>query len=93
MIYSYFRKWKGCSLLDRKKNFFNNNLTVCEEDCDFFAYNNINGKAIYSCIIKTDPLTKNGDMVIDKDKLFNRFSNFKNIANKMYWNLLNQFLN
>ena len=69
------------SLLDRKKNFVNNNLTVCEEDCDFVAYNNTNGKAICSCKVKTDSSTKIGDIAIDKDKLFNSFSNFKNIGN------------
>ena len=69
------------SLFDRKKNFVNNNLTLCEEDCDFVAYNETNEKAICSCKVKTDSSTKIGDMVVDKDKIFNSFTNFKNIAN------------
>ena len=28
------------SLSDRKEEFINNNLTVCEEDCDFINYDN-----------------------------------------------------
>ena len=69
------------SLYDRKQNYVNNNLTVCEEDCDFITYNETNGKAICSCKVKVDSSTKIGDMVVDKDKLLNSFTNFKNIAN------------
>ena len=29
------------SILDRKKDFVNNNLIVCEENCDFIDYNYI----------------------------------------------------
>ena len=67
------------SLSDRKKNFVNNNLNVCEEDCDFVEYNM--GKAVCSCKVKTNSAMKVSDMAIDKDKLFNNFVNFKNIAN------------
>ena len=67
------------SLSDRKKNFVNNNLSVCEEDCDFVEYNM--GKAVCSCKVKTNSVMKVSDMTIDKDKLFNNFVDFKNIAN------------
>ena len=69
------------SLADRKKEFIDNNLTVCEEDCDFVDYDHDTGKAICSCKVKTNSTTKIGDIVIDKDKLYNSFTNFKNIAN------------
>ena len=42
------------SLSDRKKDFIKNNLTVCEEDCDFSDYDYSNGKAICSCKVKTN---------------------------------------
>ena len=67
------------SLSDRKKNFVDNNLSVCEEDCDFNEYNM--GKAVCSCKVKTNSTTKIGDIVIDKEKLYKNFINFKNIAN------------
>ena len=69
------------SLSDRKKDFVNNNMTVCEEDCDFTDYNYTTGKAIYSCKVKVNSTTKIGDIIIDKDKLYNSFTNLKNIAN------------
>ena len=69
------------SLADRKKEFVDNNLTVCEEDCDFVNYDYETGKAICSCKVKTNSTTKIGDIVFDKNKLYNSFTDFKNIAN------------
>ena len=69
------------SLADRKKEFVNNNLTVCEEDCDFVDYDYVNEKAICSCNVKMNSITKIGDIVIDTNKLYNSFTDFKNIAN------------
>ena len=69
------------SLSDRKEEFVNNNLTVCEEDCDFINYDNELEKAICSCKVKTNSTTKIGDIVIDRDKLLKSFTNIKNIAN------------
>ena len=69
------------SLADRKKNFVNNNLTVCEEDCDFISYDYEMEKALCSCKVKTNSSMKISGIVIDKDKLLNSFTNFKNIAN------------
>ena len=69
------------SLADRKKNFINNNLAVCEEDCDFISYDNVLGKAQCSCKVKTTSNTKVGDIKIDKDKLLKGFTDFKNIGN------------
>ena len=67
------------SLLDRKINFVDKNLTVCEEDCYFNEY--INGKAICSCNVKTNSSTKIRDNLIDTNKLFGVFTNFKNMFN------------
>ena len=56
-------------------------MSVCEEDCDFTDYNYTTGKAICSCKVKVNSTTKIGDIIIDKDKLYNSFTNLKNIAN------------
>ena len=69
------------SLTDRKKNFVNNNLTVCEEDCDFISYDYEMKKAVCSCKVKTNSSMKISGNSIDIDKLLNSFTNFKNIAN------------
>ena len=58
-----------------------NNLTVCEEDCDFVNYDYSSEKATCSCKIKTDSTFKISDIVIDKNKLLKSFTDFKNIAN------------
>ena len=82
ICYTYTSKdGTDISLADRKKQFVNNNLTVCEEDCDFIDYDFGKGKAICSCKVKTNSTTKIGDIVIDTDKLYNSFTNLRNIAN------------
>ena len=67
------------TLSDRKNNFMDKNLTICEDDCYFKEYKD--GKAICSCEAKTNSTTKIGDIVFDRNKLFDSFTNFKNIAN------------
>ena len=70
------------TLSDRKNNFVNNKLTVCEEDCDFVSYDNVNERAICSCNVKTETNThKISGITIDKNKLLNSFIDFKNFAN------------
>ena len=69
------------SLADRKNDFIDNNLTVCEEGCDFTDFNSSIGKATCSCFANTNTSFKIGDLVIDKDKLLKQFTDFKNIAN------------
>ena len=69
------------SILDRKKDFVNNNLTVYKENCDFIDHNYIIKKAICSCKVKLDTNIKKVGIEINKDKLYKRFTNIKNIAN------------
>ena len=69
------------SLSDRKKEFINNNLTVCEEDCDFSEYNYTTGKAMCSCKVKTKSTAKVAGVSIDKNKLYENFIDIKNIVN------------
>ena len=69
------------SLSDRKNDFINNNLTVCEEDCNFNGYNYTTGKAICSSNVQTNPTIKIGDIIFDKNKLYDSFTNIKNIMN------------
>ena len=77
-------------LEDRQKDFAKNNLSVCEEDCDFEKYDNDIKKAICSCYTKIKlPLIS--EIKVDKDKMISNFKNIKNIGNfKMLkcWNLL-----
>ena len=67
-------------LKDRRKEFIEKNLTLCEEDCDLISYNYTNNKAKCSCKIKTNiPILEN--VKFDKEKLKKNFIDIDNIAN------------
>ena len=69
------------SLADRKKEFIENNLTLCEENCDFVDFDYFLEKAICSCRVKTNSTFKIRGIEIDTQKLYESFTDFKNIAN------------
>ena len=68
------------TLVDRRKEYINNNMSLCEDNCQFIAYNSTTGKAICSCPISSSISHISGNK-IDKEKLKSNFINFKNIAN------------
>ena len=57
------------SLEDRKKEFINNNKTVCQEDCDFADYDYSRQKAKCSCKVKQSSSSSFVDMNINTTKL------------------------
>ena len=68
------------SLKDRKKEFIDNNMTLCEGDCKLIDYNSYTQKAKCQCDIKLKiPLIE--EIRFDKDKLYKSFTDIKNIAN------------
>ena len=68
------------SLSDRKKNFIDNNMTLCEEDCNLDDYNHETEIAKCSCLVKINmPLLD--DIKFDKDKLYKQFTDINNIMN------------
>ena len=68
-------------MADRKKEFIENNLTLCEEICDFVDFDYFLEKAICSCRVKTNSTFKIRGIEIDTQKLYESFTDFKNIAN------------
>ena len=68
------------TLNDRKKDFIDNNKTVCQDDCEFSNYDNKNMKAECSCKVK-ESYSSIADMKINKAKLFENFIDIKNILN------------
>ena len=68
------------TLNDRKKEFVNNNRTVCQDDCIFSDYNYQSQKAKCLCDVE-ESSTYFADMHIDKAKLYKNFIDIKNIAN------------
>ena len=68
------------TLLDRKREFITNNMTLCEENCKFIGYNKTLKKVKCSCGIKINlPLMEN--IIFNKDILYKSFSDFQNILN------------
>ena len=70
-------------LKDRRKEFIDNNLTLCEENCDFIDYDYIYKRAKCSCDIKINLplLSLIEDIKFDKEKLKKNFVDINNIAN------------
>ena len=77
------KKGTDLSLFDRKKIFVEENMTLCEEDCELIDYNYTIKKAKCSCLIKINiPLFK--EIKFDKNKLYKRFTDFNNITSIEY---------
>ena len=67
-------------LNDRKNEFLDNNMTICQDNCLFSAMNYSNNRAKCSCDVMMSS-SKFEDMKINKEKLFQNFIDIKNIAN------------
>jgi hypothetical protein len=67
------------TLNDRKKEFYNNNMSLCEDNCDLIDYKSDTKKAICNCNVK--PTISLSKSVIDKDKFFKNFIDLDSIAN------------
>ena len=68
------------SLSERKNQFINKNMSLCEEDCNLIQYNSSSKRAKCSCLVKFY-LPKIKDIKFDKKKLLKSFIDIKNIAN------------
>ena len=68
------------TLYDRKNDYNINNMSLCEENCEFKSYNSKTKKVLCICEIKNkSPLTL--EDIIKKDKLLNNFININSISN------------
>ena len=68
------------SLKDRQNEYVNNNMSLCEENCEFVDYNYKTKKAICSCEVKLE-VPKNYDIKFDKKDFFKSFIDIKNLFN------------
>ena len=76
---------------DRRLEFVDNNMTLCEEDCDLIDYNYTTKKAKCSCLIKIKlPLFK--EIKFDKEKLLKSFVEFKNFLILKFLNAIKKFI-
>ena len=67
-------------LTDRKNEYYQKNLALCEDNCEFVRYDNRTRKAICQCKVKST-FTSFLDFSFDKDKLLDNIINIKNKIN------------
>ena len=67
-------------LKDRRTDFVNNNLSLCEEKCELIEYNKEKKKVKCSCDMKLS-INSNYDTKFNKDDFFKSFTDIKNIIN------------
>ena len=67
------------TIYDRKNEYNVQNMSLCENGCEFGGYNETNSKTKCTCPIKTE----RNFFEIDQDKLLNKFKNYKDITNIM----------
>ena len=68
------------SLKDRKNEFFNKNMSLCEQNCDYKEYYSDTKKVSCECEVKIKiPLIS--EIVINKDILKNKFVDIKKLMN------------
>ena len=73
-------KGTDITLSDRKNEFINNNMTLCEENCELIDYNYTNKKAKCSCDIKIN-ITNIDKVKFDKDLFKKSFIDINNMMN------------
>ena len=81
------------SINDRRIDYKNNNnMSICEEDCDFTGYNIKSKKVICSCYTKLYlPLIS--EIKVDKEKLYSNFKDIRNIGNFEMLSCIKLFFN
>ena len=73
-------KGTDISLKDRRNEFVDNNMSLCEENCDLIEYISIKEKAKCSCDIKLS-IPSNYESKFNKEDFFKSFTDIKNIFN------------
>ena len=68
------------TLYDRKKEYNDNNMSLCEKNCTYKSYNLTAKKVDCECKLKFK-ISFFEDIYIDQDKLLDRFINIKSITN------------
>ena len=68
------------SLIDRKNEYIEGDNIICQNDCEFSAYNSQIKKARCECFAKESNLSF-ADMTINKNKLFENLKDIRNLMN------------
>ena len=65
------------TLYDRKKEYNDNNLGLCSENCEYINYNNESKKVLCQCEPQFNSSLLTFDKIINKKKLLNNFIDIK----------------
>ena len=65
---------------DRKNEYVDYNMSLCESNCEYTGYNNETKKAICNCQAKTN-ITLNSEIELDKEDILKQFLSIKNRIN------------
>jgi hypothetical protein len=65
---------------DRRNEYINNNLFLCEEDCEYSSYNSESKKVTCECKVRENERLFE-DIQIDKNKLIYNFKNINSFLN------------
>ena len=80
------------TLKDRKKEFNNNNMSLCESNCEYKGYNSTIKKAECNCEVK-NKIPSISEILENKDELLKKIPNIKSTINlsimKCYYTLFN----
>ena len=80
ICYSYESNNIDIILKDRRDEYINNNMSLCENNCKYTNYDYKAKKVLCECFVKMKiPLIS--ELEINKDKLLNNFKDIKNILN------------
>ena len=86
-------KGTDITLNDRKREFVDKNMSLCEVNCNYNGYDIINKQAQCECQIKLK-MSQSSEIDINRDELFKRFFKIKEIINiisiKCIYNLFNK---
>ena len=80
------------SLKDRRNQFIENNMTLCEENCELIEYNYTKEKAKCLCDIKLNISSSLDKIKFNKNDFLKNFIDLKNIANLAILKCYNIFL-
>ena len=81
ICFSYQEKNKADTIInDRRNEYLNNSLSVCEENCEYGGYDYSNKRVLCECYTKIAfPIIS--EVEINKDKLLNNFKDIKSTIN------------
>jgi hypothetical protein len=73
---------KGSDIIlqDRRNEYTENKMALCEKNCDYIGYNQATKRAICECEVKKE-LNLFSSVMIDTDKLLNEFKDIKTSSN------------